>query len=451
VTGWAVRVRLWLAHPRAPLVLLGVVVLASTGARIWRLTDPGNAHSPREGLVFDEKYYVNAARVLLSIPIPCSGSDCDPYSTNTPGTDPNSEHPPLGKLLVAAGMKLYGDNPVGWRFFPVIFGTLALVAVYWLVRVAGGGRWLALGAASLAAVDNLFLLHGRIATLDIFVVVFMLGAVALYLRGHPILAGGVLGIGACVKLVAPFGLAILLLLEVGRVLTRREWQRPGRWRAPARRLVPLLYCSAAGVIVYLGLLDLLDVVYKPFHQPNDPCPGSGNSYGNSLVHTRFMLCYAAKLTSPSGPTGIASYPWQWLLNQENINYYTLSVTTTIGSDSITQPKVAFQGVMNPAIIFLALPALAVSLHTAFRDRDDLSILPVAWFLATFLPFVADSWREQRTTYLYYMVIVLPGIYIAVARLLSNLRPRLGLLSGYVAILGYEFWALYPFRTWGING
>lgn len=438
-------VRALVGARRTPTILLAGLTGFSFGARVWRINSPSSANA----LIFDEKFYVNAARVLLHIPIPCAGAgDCDPYAGLPGGIDPNSEHPPLGKLLIALGIKMFGDNPFGWRFFPIVFGTIAIVAIYALVRSAGGGAWLALGAAALMAADNLFMVHGRIATLDIFVVVFMLGGVVLYLRGHPLMAGVLLGVGACTKLVAPDAFLVLVLFELLRLSLRKEWRAAGRWRGLATRLRPLLWCGGAALVVYLGLLDALDVRFTPFHDPNDPCPGSGSSFGNSIVHTRFMLCYASKITSPDGPTGIASYPWQWLLNQEGIPYYTQSVTVSVNNKVTgTHPVIAFQGLMNPAIILLALPALALAVGTMLRERDDLSIITVAWFAGTFLPFVPLSWFQHRTSYLYYMVVVLPAIYIAVARMFSHRRLPSSALLGYIVILGYEFVALYPFRTW----
>jgi hypothetical protein len=113
--------------------------------------------------------------------------------------------------------------------------------------------------------------------------------------------------------------------------------------------------------------------------------------------------------------------------------------------------VAFQGLMNPAIILLALPALFLAVHTARRDRDDLSLFAVAWFLGTFIPFLVAAAPlgsfGNRISYLYYMVIVLPAVYLAVARLLSHPGLPRAVLAGYVCILGYWFEALYPFRTW----
>ena len=193
-----------------PLLLLGLLSLGSLGARAMWLDRPARA------LVFDEAYYVNAARIILGLHVPANGH----YAGSPPGLDPNQEHPPLGKLLIALGMRVFGDNALGWRILPLIFGSLAVLAMYWLVRSAGGGRWLALGAAGLMAADNLSLVHGRIATLDVFVVAFMLAAVALYLHDRPVLAGAVLGVGCCTKLVAPYALLVLALLEAGRVLLR---------------------------------------------------------------------------------------------------------------------------------------------------------------------------------------------------------------------------------------
>ena len=244
---WAGLVAL-LVRPRAPYALLALVSLLSVGARAWWLDHPSRA------LIFDEAYYVNAARVILGIHVPGG----DHYAGSTPGLDPNQEHPPLGKLLIALGMKLFGDGALGWRILPLVFGSLAILAMFWLVRAAGGGAWLALGAAALMAADNLSLIHGRIATLDVFVVVFMLAAVALYVRERSVLAGLALGLGCCVKLVAPYALLALALLEVGRVLLGSRAPDLSLRRRAIERLAPLATCAAVTMLVYLGILYGLD-------------------------------------------------------------------------------------------------------------------------------------------------------------------------------------------------
>ena len=54
---------------------------------------------------------MNAARVILGIDVPEGGK----YGDREKYLDPNTEHPPLGKLLMAGSMAAFGDNGIGWR------------------------------------------------------------------------------------------------------------------------------------------------------------------------------------------------------------------------------------------------------------------------------------------------------------------------------------------------
>ena len=77
------------------------------------------------GLIFDEAYYVNAARVIDGIHPPPGVS----YADAPLHKDPNAEHPQLAKLIIAGGIKVFGDNPWGWRLGSVLFGMIALIAL----------------------------------------------------------------------------------------------------------------------------------------------------------------------------------------------------------------------------------------------------------------------------------------------------------------------------------
>lgn len=102
--------------------------------------------------VFDEVHYVRAANAYVA------GQE-----------DPNWEHPPLGKMMIATGILIFGDNPWGWRFFPYLFGCLTVFLVFWLARTLGLGMGGALFAAFLFSWDFLSFVMGRMAMLDIFV------------------------------------------------------------------------------------------------------------------------------------------------------------------------------------------------------------------------------------------------------------------------------------------
>ena len=103
------------------LWLLGALLVVSTVARLAWIAEPCRApcRSPDDHiLVFDEAYYVNAARVIAGIRPPTGA----PYANAPLGTDPNSEHPQLAKLLMAGGIELFGDGPLAWRLPSVVFG-----------------------------------------------------------------------------------------------------------------------------------------------------------------------------------------------------------------------------------------------------------------------------------------------------------------------------------------
>ena len=119
----------WRSWRHAPSVALLAVIAYSTYSRVFGMRQPcddGCHHASSYGLIFDEKYYVNAARIMLGHHLPADAT----YADSPPGSDPNSEHPPLGTLMIAGTMKLFGDNPWGWRTSAVVLGIVALLAHY---------------------------------------------------------------------------------------------------------------------------------------------------------------------------------------------------------------------------------------------------------------------------------------------------------------------------------
>ena len=105
------------------------------------------------------------------------------------------------------------------------------------------------------------------------------------------------------------------------------------------------------------------------------------------------------------------------------------------------PAAHFLGMINPAILLVGLPGLATAAwrvigrgarlrrprgrlqHPLGRSRSgasDVELLGLAWFAGTFVPFVLLSVIDSRTSYLYYMVIVMPGIYVAAARFVARI-------------------------------
>jgi 4-amino-4-deoxy-L-arabinose transferase-like glycosyltransferase len=416
-----------------PVQLLVLLCIVSFAVRFAWLGDP--CRSPCRSasdhvLVFDESYYVNAARVIAGVRPPAGAT----YAAAPLGVDPNAEHPQLAKLVIAGSIELFGDGPFAWRIGSLVFGTLAIAGMFVLVRAAGGAPWVALGAAALMAADNLLIVHGRIGTLDIYALAAMTCGVALYLRGRPLIAGVVLGIGACMKLVGVYALLVVVLLEALRL--------PGSQEALTRRLTRLALLTGAGVGSFFGLLAILDRVARPY----DYALGRTVA-GGPFSHLGHMLSYAAAQTSPHGPKGIASYPFAWLVDYKPIVY--LNVNPAEPADGLrgVHPAVHFLGLISPPILLVGVPALVVALLVALRrlaarDRDP-AVLAVAWFAGTFLPFLVLSLVWDRTSYLYYMVVVMPGLYAAAAWLVARLGRHPRLIGIWIATVVIAAVIAYP--------
>jgi hypothetical protein len=428
--------------PRLPYVLLALVACASIGSRAFRIEQPCDrpcTRASQDSLIFDETYYVNAARRIAGRP---SAPEPPEYAAAPAGTDPNAEHPQLAKLAMAAGIAVLGDRPLGYRLGSLVAGTAALLLLFALVRAAGGSPWLALGTTSVLAVDNLFLVHGRIALLDIYLLAFMLGGVALYLRRRPALAGLVLGVGATTKLVAVYALFILGLLELGRRIVRRRRTAPDPEAEPRRSgIEALAWCIVAAGVAYAATLQLLDMLVPAFD------PGSGERLTSAVEHTRHMLDYALKLTTSGGEMGIASYPWTWLTGGGTIPYLTVADTIVQGGEVVGEDvKIAFRGAVNPFLLFLTIPAVFAAAERAWRRGEEIDVLALAWFAGTMVPFTLQAIFQERTTYLFYLLATLPALCIAAARLFSAPGvPRAAAVGWAIALL-VGLVDLYPFRT-----
>jgi hypothetical protein len=139
-----------------------------------------------------------------------------------------------------------------------------------------------------------------------------------------------------------------------------------------------------------------------------------------------MLSYAAQQTSPHGAKGIASYPWEWLVDFRPIVYLNVNPARPGTQFRGVHPAVHFLGLISPPLMLLALPALV---YAAWRWRDGVGALALAWLVGTLGPFVVLSLFFARTSYLYYMVAVMPAIYLAVASFVAAGWHRAGRWAG----------------------
>ncbi|MEI6591435.1 MAG: glycosyltransferase family 39 protein, partial [Actinomycetes bacterium] len=175
----------WIFNPRVRGLIerFGLwLVLAVAG--ILRFVNLGQPHR----LIFDETWYVKDAITLNHFG----------HETQWPGDrdEPNARieagdasfftsnaafvmHPPLGRWLIAFGLRLFGNtNPIGWRFSAAVFGVILVVLVYFIAKELFGSKLWALTGAFFMAIDGHAIVMSRTGILDIFLAVFV--AIAFY-------------------------------------------------------------------------------------------------------------------------------------------------------------------------------------------------------------------------------------------------------------------------------
>ena len=81
-------------------------------------------------------------------------------------------NPPLAKQLIAVSIRTFGDNPLGWRYPGVLFGALAVVAIYLCALALFAAQEPAIAAALIAFFNQMLFVELRIAMLDIFALAF---------------------------------------------------------------------------------------------------------------------------------------------------------------------------------------------------------------------------------------------------------------------------------------
>jgi dolichyl-phosphate-mannose-protein mannosyltransferase len=202
---------------RLTAILLGCASLAFF---LWRISDPPL-------FLYDEPQYVLSAKALLA-----------------EAPNPNPEAPPLGKLIVAVGMKAFGDNPLGWRSMSALFGALTLVGVFLLAQILLRDYSLALTAALLTLLNNFVFVMSRVAMMDIFLVTFLIWGLLAYTavltldnfsntkrRAVLALSGAAFGFACACKwngvdtLGVAFALGVVILLRGGANIGRKRRDR----------------------------------------------------------------------------------------------------------------------------------------------------------------------------------------------------------------------------------
>jgi len=397
-----------------------LIALASFVLRIINLGTP-------KGLVFDEVYYVDGARDLLK------------YGVEVTGAQPEFiVHPPVGKWLIASGIKLFGDSEFGWRFASAVFGTLLILLFARLVHVLFYSPLLTALGAALMAVDGLQLVHSRTALLDLFLTFFTLLGVLLWHRNRHIWAGVAFGLAIGCKWSAIYFVAIIGLIAVYRILIEKDIRKsvkPIAAKFAQYGLLPVLVYT----MTWVGWLV------------SDR--GWSRQWSNNPL-TSLLHYHSEMLNFHTGLTDKHPYqanPWSWLIMGRPTSFFYAS-PKGCAAENCAQEVLALG---TPVLWWVGTIAIAVVvgywIKSLVQHRSDSALnIVVLGIAAGYLPWFA---MQQRTVFSFYAIVIEPFlllaiVYCAKSILDSNLKPAnsQSIVGGTFALIVLCFLFFLPLFT-----
>jgi dolichyl-phosphate-mannose-protein mannosyltransferase len=404
---------------RAIVAIALLLFIAAHLALMIGLTTPNK-------ITFDEVHYVPAAKQMLE------------HTTSGPILNPM--HPPLAKQLMALSIRIFGDVPLGWRYPSVLFGSLAIVAMYFCGLVLFAAQGPAIATALLTFFNQMVFVQSRIAMLDIYTLTFDLAGIAAFLYGfgrqRPHLAFGLsglaFGLATATKWSGLFPMAVCIVIFAATRLLQGwrtqfadasddDWYRPDRW--PDFRYTDFVACFVLiPAIAYFA-------TFLPLY---------GFSVGDILEAQRRIFTENAGFHPPHPQ--MSSWP-SWPLLMRPVWYQ----FDNIGSDRIQ--AIIFLG--NPLILWPALAALGICLRDWIVTRRADAFLILAFYTG---PWLAWAVLPRTIGFIYYY---LPSATVATLALVyaltrgENPQPR-WLLWAFVAAGFAGFVLLLPISVSAIG-
>ncbi len=153
-----------------------------------------------------------------------------------------------------------------------------------------------------------------------------------------------------------------------------------------------------------------------------------------FAHLAHMAQFHSGLKHTGPSSGTESTPFQWWLNTGNFDYFFLESGTK---------HILFRALMCGYVIFTAPLALLYAAERGWTVRSPLGTFAVASVLGNFGPIFLAWAIMSRTSYIYYMVPVLPAIACAIA-LAASATPAF-MRWGFAVLMLYAFVFQYPIR------
>lgn len=339
-------------------------------------------------------------------------------------------HPPLGKLIIALGMMIFGVTPFGWRFFGTLAGVLMVPLIYIFGKqLLKDTKWAAV-SCFLFTFDFMHLTQTRLATIDSFTVLFVILMYYFMYRYVKLnfyntgvlktlpplfLSGLFFGIGVAVKwqgVYAGIGLCIMFFAAQFKRFKEYKAAKEGRLVGDGEKIIkqfmPSLIKTLVAALVFFVIVPF--VIYFLSYLPIILSDTADISY--FWENQMDMLSYHSQLTEKH-PYG--SPWWTWPLDIRPL--YAYNPNWDFVTENFAQGISSFG---NPLVWWMTIPSVACLVYFAVKGKGNTEIFTVlTGFGAMYLPWVMIS----RQAFIYHFFPCVVFVVFAIALCFKEIEKK----------------------------
>lgn len=380
-------------------------------------------------------------------------------------------HPPLGKIIIAAGVSVFGMNPFGWRFMGTLFGVLMLPLIFLFARRIFKKTWIAGVTSLLFAVDFMHFAQTRIATIDVYITFFILLMYyfmyqyttesyydkKLYKTLIPLgLSGVAMGLGIASKVTGAYAALGLAVIFFANLYNRYKEYRyacdtPEETtngiehfvvirKFKKNTLITLLFCVVVFIIIPFVIYTLSYIPFINKYRFEDL-----GLIERMWINQGDMFNYHAYLNA----THPFSSTWyEWPIIGRPIYYFARDISSTMAE--------GISSFGNPLLWWSGIVAFFGTIYYTIRDNDKTGGFILVGYLVQYLPWVMVS----RCTFIYHYFPSVPFVILMLAYCIYHLmteRPKLKVaiiafivLAVILFVMFYPVLSGMPVSKWYVN-
>ena len=343
-------------------------------------------------------------------------------------------HPPLGKIFISLGVRMFGICPFGWRIIGTIFGILMVPLIYIFAKRIFNKTYMATLACIMFTFDFMHFAQTRIATIDVYVTFFVILMYYFMYKYYEMsfydtklsktfvplaLCGISMGLGIASKWTGCYAAAGLAVIFFYTVFKRAKEYNYAKKNIDGEtngikheHIVKVFKGNLIKTIAFCVLVFLIIpfIIYTMSYIPfvgDEALPQT--ALGKMLYNQKDMFNYHVNIEFTHS---FSSKWYEWPLMIRPIFYFSKSVGE-FGSN-LAQGISSFG---NPFVWWLGIAAFIYICYRLFTKKDRMAWFLFIGYLAQLLPWIL----VERLTFIYHYFPSVPFVVLMNAYMLYNLE------------------------------